>query len=110
MEEYKFKTFIQNSPVLYEGRTYIYGLPQAGRFSYIKLVKHLADDCYFPTEHKPGLFGHLTLPPTFNLVVGSFGAKIVGKHNYDHLINTLKKHNNVTIDLNGETFCGIKLK
>ena len=110
MKEYNFKTLIQNSLVLYECRTCIYGLQQAGCFSYIKLVKHLADDCYFPTEHKPGLFGHLTLPTTFNLVVGSFGAKIFGKHNYDHLINTFKKHNNVTIDWNGEIFCVIKLK
>ena len=90
MEEYILKSFIQYSRVLDECRTCIYGLPQAGRFSYIKLVKHLADDCYSPTGHTPVLFRHLTQPTTFNLVVYNFGTKIFGKHNADHLINTLK--------------------
>ena len=88
MEKYNLKTLIQNGCVLAEYRTYIYGLPQASRFPYIKLVKHLADDCYFPTGHTPGLFRHLTRPTTFNIVVDDFGAKIIGKHNADHLINT----------------------
>ena len=54
-------------------------------------------------------FRHLTLPTTFNFVVDDIGAKIVVKHNADHIINT-KKHYNITIDWNGENFCGIKLK
>ena len=33
-------------------------------------------------------FCHYTGPTTFNLFDDSFGAKIVGKHNADHLINT----------------------
>ena len=90
MDEYNLKPPIKNGCVLDECRTCIYGLTQAGRFAYIKLVKHLADDCYFPTGHTPGLFRHLTRPITFNIVVDDFGAKIVGKNNVDHLINTLK--------------------
>ena len=36
--------------------TFIGGLPQAGRFVYIKLVKYLADNFYLYTGHTPGLF------------------------------------------------------
>ena len=88
MEEHNLKPLIQNGRVLAECKTFIYGIPQAGHFSYIKLVKHLSDDCYFPTGHTPGLFRHLTRPATFNLVVDDFGAKCFVKHNDDHLINT----------------------
>ena len=42
--------------------------------------------------------------------IDNFGSKIVGKHNADHLINTFKKHYNVTIDLNGGILFRIKLK
>ena len=91
MEEYNIKPLIQNVCVLAQCRTFIYGLSQVGRFYYIKLVKDLADDCYFPTGQTPGIFCHLTRPTTFNLVVNNFGAKVIVKHNADHLINTLKK-------------------
>ena len=90
MEEYNLKPIIKNCRFLAECITCIYGLPQAGRFAYIKLVKHLADDCYFPTGHTPELFRHLTRPTSFNLFVDNFGAKIVGKNNADHIINTFK--------------------
>ena len=91
MEEYNLKLLIKNGHVLAELRTCIFGLPQAGCFAYIKLVKHLADECYFPTGHTPVLFCHLTRPTTLNIFVNKFGAKIFGKHNADHLIDKLKK-------------------
>ena len=81
--EYNLKSFIQNGHVLAEYRICIYGLPQAVRFDYIKLVKHRANDWYLPTGHTPGIFHHLTRPATFNLFVDNFGAKIIGKHNGD---------------------------
>ena len=59
MEEYNLKALIKNVRVLSECRTCIYGLPQAGCFSYMTLVKYLDDDCYFPTGHTPGLFRRL---------------------------------------------------
>ena len=90
MEEYNIKPLIQNGLVLAECITCIYGLPQASRFSYIKILKHLDDYCYFPTGHTPGISRHLTQPTTLNLVVDNFGAKNIGKHNDDHIINTLK--------------------
>ena len=56
MEGYNLKPLIQNDIVLAEWRMLIYGLPQAGSFYYIKLVKHLADDYYFPKCHTQGIF------------------------------------------------------
>ena len=60
MEEYNLKPLIQNGRVLAECRTCIYGLPQLGRFAYMKIVKHPADDCYLPTGKTPGIFLQLT--------------------------------------------------
>ena len=88
MEEYNLKYLIKNGCVLSECITYIYGLPQAGRFAYIKLVKNLAEDWYFPTGHTTGLFFYFTWPTTFIIVVDNFGVKIVWKHNANHIINT----------------------
>ena len=105
MEEYNLKYLIQNVRVLSECIKCVYGLPQAGRFSNIKLGKHLADDFYFTTGQTQGLFHHITWPTTFNLVVDNFGAKCFGKHNADNLINTLK-----TLQRHYSSECGIKLK
>ena len=60
MEEYNLKPLIQNGRALAEFRTFIYSLPQVGHFSYIKLVKHLAGDCYLPTGNTPGFFSPRT--------------------------------------------------
>ena len=60
MTEYNLAPLIHNGRILVEIRTGMYGLPQSGRFAYIKLIKHLADDGYHPTGHTPGLFRHAT--------------------------------------------------
>ena len=110
MKEYNIDELAHNGRVLTEIRTGMYGLPQAGRMAYEKLVNHLADDGYRPTGHTPGLFKHDTRPVLFNLVVDDFGVKFVGKENVEHLISTLKKHYDITIDREGALFCGIHLK
>jgi hypothetical protein len=62
MQEYNLRPLIKNKQLLDEVRTGMYGLPQAGRLAYIKLIKHLADDAYVPTGDPPGLFHHITRP------------------------------------------------
>ena len=109
MKEYNLKTKIKNGKTLAEIRTGMYGLPQAGRMAYKKLIKHLAADGYIPTGFTPGLFKHLTRPVLFCLVVDDFGAKIVGRLHGEHLINSLKKHYEVTIDWDATIFCGVHL-
>ena len=63
----------------------------------------------FPVIQTPELFCQITRPKIFHLVVDNFCANIFGIYNSDHLVNTFKNHN-VTIDWNGESFCGFKLK
>ena len=109
MKEYNLENKIKNGKILAEIRTGMYGLPQAGRMAYKKLVKHLASYGYFPTGHTPGLFKHLTRPVLFCLVVDDFGAKIVGRHHGQHLIDCLKNHYDITIDWDGSIFCGVHL-
>jgi hypothetical protein len=109
MQEYNLKPLIHKDRILVEIRTGMYGLPQSGRFAYIKLIKHLADDGYHPTGHTPGLFRHVTRPTIFNLVVDDFGVKFVGDTHAQHLIDTLQKHYDTTIDKEGKIFCGIHL-
>jgi hypothetical protein len=109
MTEYNLRPLIKNDRILAEIRTGMYGLPQSGRLAYIKLIQHLADDGYIPTGHTPGLFRHITRPTTFNLVVDDFGVKVVGQTHADHLIASLKKHYDLTIDQDGQIFCGIHL-
>ena len=110
MEEYNLRPLIKNGRILAEIRTGMYGLPQAGRLAYIKLIKHLADDGYLPTSTTPGLFRHITRPTIFNLVVDDFGCMVIGDTHAAHLISTLKKNYDVTIDREGKIFCGIHLK
>ena len=73
-EENNLKPRIQNGCDIAKYRTWIYGVPQAGCFAYIKLAKHLADDCCLPTGHTPGLFCHLTQQATLNYVIDNFGT------------------------------------
>ena len=77
--------------------------------AYLKLKRHLAADGYLPTGHTPGLFKHITRPVMFNLVVDDFGVKYQGKQHALHLISTLQKHYDVTIDWSGDLFCGLHL-
>jgi hypothetical protein len=45
----------------------------------------------------------------FCLVVDDFGIKVTNMHDMDHLINALKEHYTVAIDMTGSLFCGIHL-
>jgi hypothetical protein len=45
----------------------------------------------------------------FCLVVDDFGIKVTNMHNMDHLVNALKEHYTVAIDMTGSLFCGIHL-
>jgi endonuclease I len=46
----------------------------------------------------------------FTLVVDDFGIKYIGQEHPEHLLNALKEHYEVSVDYNGELYCGITLE
>ena len=76
----------------------MYNLPQAGQPSYGKLVTHLVESGYVPTEHTMGLFRHKTRPVKFFLIVDDFWIKYIHKHDAYHLINHLNAAYKATVD------------
>ncbi|KAL7480669.1 hypothetical protein ACHAW6_006340, partial [Cyclotella cf. meneghiniana] len=100
---------IYNDHVYMEIRRGCYGLPQAGILANKLLKKRLATDGYFELPHTPGLFKHISRPIQFSLIVDDFGIKYTGKQHLDHLIASIKKHYNVTVDRTGSLYCGITL-
>ena len=63
-----------------------------------------------PSAVTSGLWRHVWRPVTFTLVVDDFGIKFTGETHANHLIQTLKKDNEITTDPQGQLFVGIKLK
>ena len=87
----------------------MYGLPQAGLIANELLKKRLTKAGYYDCPFTPGLYWHAWRPITFALVVDNFGVKFKGDDHANHLIKTLEKHYDVTIDWKGELFVDIKL-
>ena len=56
-----------------------------------------------------GLWKHKTKTIQFVLVVDDFGIKYINKDDLDHLIRTLEKYYDVTVDLDGKEFVKIEL-
>ena len=88
----------------------MYGLPQAGKIAYDRLVKHLATAGYIPCELTPGLFKHKTRPISFALVVDDFFVKYVGKEHADHLMECLRLLFVVKTDWDATLILGITME
>jgi hypothetical protein len=87
----------------------MYGFPQAGILPNQLLNKCLAIKGYYQFQHTPRLWYHVWRNITFCLGVNNFGINVANMHYMDHLVNALKKHYTVAIDLMGSLFCGIHL-
>ena len=87
----------------------MYGLPQAGILAYNLLVERLGKHGYSPCQTTTGLWRHSSRPISFVLTVNDFGIKYVGKHNAIHLIDTLKKYYEISIDWSGTKYCGLDI-
>jgi len=81
----------------------MYGLPQAGSLGHDLLEQRL-NKGYFQSQIVPALWKHKTKPIQFVLVVDDFGIKYLKKEDLDHLIQTLDKHYNVSVDIEGKEF------
>jgi hypothetical protein len=87
----------------------MYGLPQAGVLANQLLQKRLAIKGYYQCQHTPGLWCHVWQNIMFCLVVNDFGIKVTNMHDMDHLVNSLKEHHTMAINMTGSLFCGIHL-
>ena len=87
----------------------MYGLPQAGRIAYEKLIKHLATGGYLPEGITPGLFKHTTKPIYFSLIVDNLGVKCINKQDAAHLVDHINKAYTTTVDWTGKVYAGFHL-
>ncbi len=71
--------------VYFEIRRCMYGLPQAGCLSQIRLIQHLAHHGYHQCPNTPCLFRHRTRDIMFSLVVDDFGVRYGSQSDIDHL-------------------------
>ena len=89
----------------------MYGLPQAGFIANKQLEKFLGRHGYYKKGRTPGLWGHITRPIQFALIVDDFGVEYERKEDADHLLAALKgDYEAVSSDWSGTLFCGITLK
>ena len=98
-----------NDRIMVEIRKGMYGLPQAGRLAYLKLINNLATSGYVKAGLTPGLFKHTTRNTIFSLVVDDFGVKYSSLEDANHLIQALRQHYTVTTDFTGKLFLGMHL-
>lgn len=77
----------------------MYGLPQAGSLGHDLLEERLNQEGYFQSQIVPGLWKHKTRNIKFVLVVDDFGIKYLRREDLDHLIKSLEKYYEVTVDL-----------
>ena len=99
--------------VYIECRRGMYGLPYAGLIAQELLEKIFEDHSYTQSQMKPGLWTHKWRPIQFKLVVDYFGVKYIGDEHAEHLISVVKKHYELTHDLNkenqGTRYCGVTM-
>ncbi len=87
----------------------MYGLPQASILANQLLDKHLATKGYYQCQHTPGLWSPVWQDVTFCLVVDDFGIKVTNMQDMDHLVDELKEHYTIAVNMTGSLFCGIQL-
>ena len=109
IKEYNPLPLARNNMVLAQINYGMYGLPQAGRIAYNKLVLHLTKGGYVPTCRTLSLFNHITRPLHFCLVVDNFGVKYTNRQNTKNLVEHLSKEYKWTTGWEGKIYLGIKL-
>ena len=86
-------------------------MAQEGLLANELLAKGLAKHGFNQTPHTPGLWRRHTKPIQFSLVVDDFCIKYKNKQDSQDLSNALEKnYEAVSVEWDGELFCGIKLE
>ena len=110
-EHYKFRNVaIPDEYVNCKIRKGVYGLPQAGIIAQDLLAKQLQEHGYSQSKTTPGLWKHEWRPIIFSLVVNNFGVKYVGVEHTQHLLQTIQKYYQCSVEEEGERYCGLTSK
>jgi len=91
MDCYNLWPKVKNGKVYFRVDKGMYGLPQAGRLAWERLVAFLAPHGYRPVPITAGLWRNDTRDLAFTLVVDDFGVKYVKQEDAVHLMTTLKR-------------------
>jgi hypothetical protein len=97
-QRYNMSEYVHNNHVYVEINKSIYGLPQSGRLSQDRLIKHLANYDYVQCPNTPALFRHRTKNFAFTLVVDDFGIKYTDEADLDEFLNVLRRQYEITED------------
>ena len=84
----------------------VYGLKQAVHLDYDDLVLHLAKYSYSPHKICPNIWSQKT-KKKFCLCVDNFGVIFFNDSNKNYSIKALQDKYEITIDINGSSFCGL---
>jgi hypothetical protein len=110
MKRYHLYGLERSCFVYFEIRRCIYGLPQAGRLSQIRLIEHLARHGYSRCSNTPCLFRHHIRDIIFSLVVGDFGVRYGSQFDIDHLEKTLRLNDyKITIHPDWDQYFGMNI-
>jgi hypothetical protein len=97
-DEYPELVIEEDGYVYFEIRKGIYGLKEAGIIAFQQLVKNLDQHGYEPMPFTPGLWRHRSRPTAFTLCVDDFGVKFFSKADAQHLISSVEKRYQCTVD------------
>jgi hypothetical protein len=107
---YKMAEFVHKDHVYVEINKSIYGLPQSGRLSQDRLIKHLEKYDYVQCPNTPALFRHRVKNFAFTLVVDDFGIKYTDEADLDEFLAVLRKQYEITEDRNDtQKYVGITI-
>jgi hypothetical protein len=110
IHKYKLNKIARDSWIYFEICRGMYGLLQAGILANKLLRDRLAEFDYYKAATTPGLWHHKWRPVMFALIVNNFAIQYVGDAHLDHLCQALKKHYEVSEEIDGTRFAGMTLK
>ena len=87
----------------------MYRPKQAVILAYKLLFKQLATNGYHPIPLTNGLFKHEERKTIFALCIDDFGVKYHSQQDLQHLIDSLRKNYDISIDYDGKNYCGLQL-
>jgi hypothetical protein len=109
IDQYYLLPLVSYGHINIEVQKGMYGLSQAGILANQLLARRLAIHGYHQTKFTPGLWGHVTRPIQFILVVDDFGVQYVGAEHAQHLIAALETDYTISKDWTTSLYCGITL-